>query len=184
MIIGKHLAKECVYNKRMKMIYLAGGCFWGVEHYLSLIPGISETTVGYANSDIEAPKYEDLKAHRSSASETVEVNYDEEKISLQEILSLFFEIIDPTLVDQQGHDVGHQYRTGIYYVDEKDIPVIQDALKELARQYDKPIVTELLPLENFTIAEDYHQDYLIKNPEGYCHVPFKMFDRAKNYKKN
>ncbi|MBQ5556340.1 MAG: peptide-methionine (S)-S-oxide reductase MsrA, partial [Erysipelotrichaceae bacterium] len=147
-------------------------------------PGISETTVGYANSDIEAPKYEDLKAHRSSASETVEVNYDEEKISLQEILSLFFEIIDPTLVDQQGHDVGHQYRTGIYYVDEKDIPIIQDALKELSRQYDKPIVTELLPLENFTIAEDYHQDYLIKNPEGYCHVPFKMFDRAKNYKKN
>ena len=158
MIIGKHLAKECVYNKRMKTIYLAGGCFWGVEHY--------------------------LKAHRSSASETVEVNYDEEKISLQEILSLFFEIIDPTLVDQQGHDVGHQYRTGIYYVDEKDIPVIQDALKDLSRQYDKPIVTELLPLENFTIAEDYHQDYLIKNPEGYCHVPFKMFDRAKNYKKN
>ncbi|MBQ1741086.1 MAG: peptide-methionine (S)-S-oxide reductase MsrA, partial [Erysipelotrichaceae bacterium] len=110
--------------------------------------------------------------------------YDEEKISLQEILSLFFEIIDPTLVDQQGHDIGHQYRTGIYYVDEKDIPIIQDALKELSRQYDKPIVTELLPLENFTIAEDYHQDYLIKNPEGYCHVPFKMFDRAKNYKKN
>ena len=168
----------------MKEIYLAGGCFWGVEHFLSLIPGISETTVGYANSDIASPSYEDLKAHRSTAAETVKLIYDEGKISLKEILDLFYMIIDPTILDQQGHDIGHQYRTGIYYTDEKDKAVIQESLKELSKKYDRPIVTELLPLENFTIGEEYHQDYLIKNPTGYCHVNPKMFEIARNYKKN
>ncbi len=168
----------------MKKIYLAGGCFWGVEHYLSLIQGIKETTVGYANSDIASPSYEDLKAHRSSASETVEVLYDEQVISLSEILELFFEIIDPTLLDQQGHDIGHQYRTGIYFTDKEDESIIKNALSALETKYDKPILTELLPLENFTVAEEYHQDYLYKNPDGYCHVDPKMFERAKNYKKS
>ena len=167
----------------MKKTYLAGGCFWGVEHYLSLIPGVHETTVGYANSDISDPSYEDLKAHRSLASECVEVVYDEEMISLEEILSLFFEIIDPTILDQQGHDVGHQYRTGIYYENGEDRLIEEEALKKLQEQYDKAVVTELLPLENFTVAEDYHQDYLVKNPQGYCHVDLRMFQRAKNYKK-
>ena len=167
----------------MKKIYLAGGCFWGVEHFLSLIDGIKETTVGYANSDIESPSYEDLKAHRSLASETVEVIYDENKISLKEILNLFFMIIDPTILDQQGHDIGHQYRTGIYYTDDSDIKIIKEELNNLQTKYDKPIVTELLPLDNFTKAEEYHQDYLIKNPQGYCHVDPKMFEIAKQYKK-
>ena len=168
----------------MKKIYLAGGCFWGVEHYLSLINGIRETTVGYANSDIASPSYEDLKAHRSLASETVEVVYDENVISLNEILELFYEIIDPTILDQQGHDIGHQYRTGIYYTDKEDEAIIKSSLAELQKKYDVPLVTELLPLDNFTIAEEYHQDYLYKNPTGYCHVDPKMFERAKNYKKN
>ena len=167
----------------MKKIYLAGGCFWGVQHYLSLINGIDKTTVGYANSDIQSPSYEDLKAHRSSASETVEVVYDENVISLKEILKLFFMIIDPTILDQQGHDIGHQYRTGIYYVDKEDFGIIKESLDELSKQYDQTIVTELLPLDNFTIAEDYHQDYLIKNPTGYCHVDKKWFEVARNYKK-
>ena len=168
----------------MKKTYLAGGCFWGVEHFLSLIPGVLETTVGYANSDISDPSYEDLKAHRSAASECVEVIFDEEKISLEEILELFFEIIDPTILDQQGHDVGHQYRTGIYYENEEDKIVEEEALKRLQEKVDRKIVTELLPLENFTVAEDYHQDYLVKNPAGYCHVDLRMFERAKNYKKD
>ena len=167
----------------MKKIYLAGGCFWGVQHYLSLINGINKTTVGYANSDIQSPSYEDLKAHRSSASETVEVVYDENVISLKEILKLFFMIIDPTILDQQGHDIGHQYRTGIYYVDKEDVDIIKESLDELSKQYDQPIVTELLPLDNFTIAEDYHQDYLIKNPTGYCHVDPRMFEVAKRFKR-
>ena len=167
----------------MKKIYLAGGCFWGVEHYLSLINGISNTTVGYANSDIENPSYEDLKAHRSSASETVEAIYDENIISLKEILDLFFLIIDPTSIDKQGHDEGHQYRTGIYYIDNNDIDIINDSINQLQKQYDKEIVVEVLPLDNFTIAEEYHQEYLIKNPTGYCHVDPKMFEIAKKYKK-
>ncbi len=167
----------------MKKIYLAGGCFWGVEHYLSLLNGVKETTVGYANSDIESPSYEDLKAHRSLASETVEVVYEEDTISLKELLEMFFLIIDPTILDQQGHDIGHQYRTGIYYVDQADRDIIKSSLDELSLKYDKPIVTELLPLENFTIAEDYHQDYLIKNPTGYCHVDPRMFEVAKRFKR-
>ncbi len=167
----------------MKEIYLAGGCFWGVEHFLSLIPGISETTVGYANSDIASPSYEDLKAHRSAAAECVKTVYDEERISLKEILDLFFMTIDPTILDQQGHDIGHQYRTGIYYTDENDKALIEESLKELSEKYDRPLVIELLPLQNFTIAEDYHQDYLLKNPNGYCHVDPKMFAIARNYKK-
>ena len=155
-----------------------------MEHYLSLIEGVEETTVGYANSDIPSPSYEDLKAHRSSASETVEVLYDETRVSLNEILELFFLIIDPTLKDRQGHDIGHQYRTGIYYVNEEDLPVIEAALETLQKKYSEPILTELLPLENFTVAEEYHQDYLIKNPQGYCHVDPKMFEFVKRYKKN
>ena len=167
----------------MKKIYLAGGCFWGVEHFLSLINGVIDTTVGYANSDIDNPSYEDLKAQRSLASETVELTYDENTISLKEILELFFKIIDPTILDRQGHDIGHQYRTGIYYVDKNDMEVIKNCLDNLSKQYDNPIVTELLPLDNFTTAEDYHQDYLVKNPAGYCHVDPKMFEIARNYKK-
>ena len=167
----------------MKKIYLAGGCFWGVEHFLSLINGVTNTTVGYANSDIDNPTYEDLKQHKSLASETVEITYDENIISLKEILKLFYMIIDPTIIDRQGHDIGHQYRTGIYYIDSNDIDIIKDSLLELSKKYDKPIVTELLPLDNFTIAEEYHQDYLIKNPTGYCHVDPKMFEIAKNYKR-
>lgn len=167
----------------MKKIYLAGGCFWGVEHFLSLINGVVNTTVGYANSDIDNPTYEDLKQHKSLASETVEITYDENIISLKEILNLFYMIIDPTIIDRQGHDIGHQYRTGIYYIDSNDIDIIKDSLLELSKKYDKPIVTELLPLDNFTIAEEYHQDYLIKNPTGYCHVDPKMFEIAKNYKR-
>ncbi|MBR5754853.1 MAG: peptide-methionine (S)-S-oxide reductase MsrA [Erysipelotrichaceae bacterium] len=167
----------------MKKIYLAGGCFWGVEHYLSLIKGITDTTVGYANSDIESPSYEDLKAHRSSASETVEVTYNEELIDLDEILDMFYLIIDPTILDRQGHDEGHQYRTGVYYADDEDREVIERSLKKLSEKYEAPIVTELLKLENFTVAEDYHQDYLYKNPEGYCHVDPKMFEIARNHGK-
>lgn len=167
----------------MKKKYLAGGCFWGVEHFLSLINGVVNTTVGYANSDIDNPTYEDLKQHKSLASETVEITYDENIISLKEILNLFYMIIDPTIIDRQGHDIGHQYRTGIYYIDSNDIDIIKDSLLELPKKYDKPIVIELLPLDNFTIAEEYHQDYLIKNPTGYCHVDPKMFEIAKNYKR-
>lgn len=167
----------------MKKIYLAGGCFWGVQHFLSLIDGVSKTTVGYANSDVFSPSYEQVKAHETTASECVEVVYDEEKITLKEILNLFFKIIDPTQVDGQAHDIGHQYRTGIYFIDESEKELIERELKCLAEQYIDEVVTEILPLENFYNAEEYHQDYLLKNPNGYCHVSKDLFEIAKNYKR-
>lgn len=166
----------------MKKIYLAGGCFWGVQHFLSLIDGVTSTTVGYANSDIDNPAYEDLKSHRCLAAETVEVVYDETRAPLEDILKMFLAIIDPTMVDQQGHDIGHQYRTGIYYTDQEDLEVISAAIEGIRPEYDKPIVTEVLPLENFFVAEEYHQDYLIKNPEGYCHLGKEAFELAKKYR--
>lgn len=165
----------------MKKIYLAGGCFWGTQHFIRQIKGIKETIVGYANSNIKNPKYEELKSHVSSAAETVEISYDEKIISLNEILKLYFLTIDPESIDKQGEDEGHQYRTGIYYIDNNDLPIINEEIKTLSNTY-KNIHIEVKQLENFYKAEEYHQDYLIKNPQGYCHIPFKLIELAKNYK--
>lgn len=166
----------------MKTIYLAGGCFWGVEHFFSLVDGVTKTTVGYGNSDVYKPSYETVKAHKTTAAETVEVVYDENAISLREILNLFFRIIDPTILDRQAHDEGHQYRTGIYYVDDSDLDVINDVIKEESLKYSSRIVTEVLKLENYYKAEEYHQEYLYKNPDGYCHISKEMFELAREYK--
>lgn len=166
----------------MKRIYLAGGCFWGVEHYFSLIKGIINTNVGYANSNIENPSYEDLKKHLSNASETVEVTYDPNIINLREILECYFNIIDPTSLNKQGNDIGIQYRTGIYYIDDEDLNIINEEINLLKQKYQDEIVIEIMKLENYYLAEDYHQDYLIKNPNGYCHIGLDKFDYAKNYK--
>ena len=168
----------------MKKIYFAGGCFWGVEHFLSLIKGVKNTCVGYGNSDIADPSYEDLKAKRSLAAETVEVEYDENIISLEELLELFIAIIDPAAIDRQGHDIGHQYRTGIYYTDINDEKIIKERMERLNSELDGKLATEVMKLENFYKAEEYHQDYLIKNPNGYCHLGPQFFELAKNYKKD
>ena len=166
----------------MKKIYFAGGCFWGVEHFFSLVKGVLETKVGYANSNINNPSYEDLKKHISSASETVEIIYDENIISLKELLELFFYIVDPTTLDKQGHDIGHQYRSGIYYVDEEEKEIINNYIDNIRNNYKDEIVTEVLKLENFYDAEEYHQNYLIKNPSGYCHIGLNAFEYAKKFK--
>lgn len=166
----------------MKKIYFAGGCFWGVEHFFSLINGVKETTVGYANSNIPNPDYPTVKAHKTTAAETVEVIYDESTISLEELVYLFFKIIDPTLIDKQGEDEGHQYRSGIYYLNDEDLGIINKVLIEIQKQYKDTIVTEVLKLENFYMAEEYHQDYLVKNKDGYCHISPMYFKLAKEYK--
>ena len=168
----------------VKEIYLAGGCFWGTEHYFKQIRGVISTEVGYANGTTLNPTYEEVYTDTTGYAETVHIAYDAEVVELRLLLEMFFRSIDPTSLNQQGEDCGTRYRTGIYYTDEKELPVIQQALNELSSKYDKPIRTELLPLENFTVAEQYHQDYLIKNPEGYCHIDRKMFDIAKNYRKS
>lgn len=154
----------------MKEIYFAGGCFWGIEEYMSRIKGVIDTEVGYANGTKENPTYQEVCTGTTGHAETVQVKYDENVISLEELLNKFWNIIDPTLLNRQGADIGNQYRTGIYYVDEEDLEVINKTLEEQKKKYTKPIVTEIMPLKCFYRAEEYHQDYLKKNPGGYCHI--------------
>jgi methionine-S-sulfoxide reductase len=163
----------------MKEIYLAGGCFWGTEKYFSLIPGVIETDVGYANGNTENPSYEDVCRRDTGHAETVRIRYDPSKLSLERLLSLYYEVIDPTSVNRQGADRGTQYRTGIYYTDEAEGPVIERSLAELQKKYDKPVVIEAEALRNYCRAEEYHQKYLDKNPGGYCHIESGAFERAK-----
>ncbi|MDO5041593.1 MAG: peptide-methionine (S)-S-oxide reductase MsrA [Peptoniphilus sp.] len=154
----------------MKTIYLAGGCFWGVEEYFSRIKGVNDTTVGYANSIIKNPTYEEVCSGEPAAAETVKIVYDDEIISLKKILTYFFKIIDPTVLNRQGNDVGIQYRTGIYYENNDDEGIILDYMDQIRANYKSDIVTEVMKIINFYEAEEYHQDYLKKNPGGYCHI--------------
>ena len=163
----------------MKKIYLAGGCFWGVSHYYSLMNGISKATVGYANSDVINPDYQMVCAKKSSASECVEVIYDEKIICLAEILKRYLEIIDPYSLNKQGGDIGPQYRTGIYYVDEADLSTIDEFMDDLKSKSSQKVQIEVLELINFYKAEEYHQDYLYKNPNGYCHVSLAAMNKYK-----
>lgn len=153
-----------------RTIYLAGGCFWGVEEYLSRIPGVLDARSGYANGNTENPTYEEVCRKNTGHAETVEVVYDSEVLPLEALLATFFTIIDPTRRDGQGNDIGSQYRTGVYYTEESDMEVIKKVVSTEQEMYKKTIVTEVKPLENFYLAEEYHQDYLKKNPNGYCHI--------------
>ena len=168
-------------NNNVKEIYLAGGCFWGTEHYLKMINGVVFTEVGYANSLVENPSYEMVCKGNTMAAETVYIKYDTSLISLETLLNVYFVSIDPTSVNKQGHDVGVQYRTGIYYTDENDLVVINKVIFEQQKKCSEEIVVEVMPLENFYPAEDYHQDYLTKNPNGYCHLPLELFEFAKRF---
>jgi peptide methionine sulfoxide reductase msrA/msrB len=159
-------------NSPLHDIWLAGGCFWGVEAYMSRLPGVAETTVGYANGITENPTYREVCTHRTGHAETVHVRYDPARISLEDLLRHFFQIIDSTSLNRQGNDLGSQYRTGIYYQDEKDAGVLRQIVAEEQKRYRRPIVTEVEPLRQFFPAEEEHQDYLEKNPGGYCHVSF------------
>jgi len=165
-------------NGSTKEIYLAGGCFWGTEKYLSLVKGVLKTEVGYANGKTANPSYEDVCYRDTGHAETVKVVYDPEEISLEFILKLFYEVIDPLAKNRQGNDKGTQYRTGIYYTDNQDREIILNSLKELQNKYDKPIAIEVMPLENYYAAEEYHQKYLDKNPNGYCHIGGEKFKKA------
>ena len=152
----------------MAEIYLAGGCFWGLEEYFSRIKGVTATTVGYANGQVETTNYQLVK--QTDHAETVHVTYDENLVSLREILLYYFRVIDPLSINKQGNDVGRQYRTGIYYTNDTDVPVINEVVKEQERQFGQKIAVEVEPLRHYVLAEDYHQDYLKKNPGGYCHI--------------
>ena len=163
-----------------KVIYLAGGCFWGTAHLFSLVPGVSEAEAGYANSIVANPTYKEVCTGNTQAVETVKVVYDPDKVGLSSLIRLYFKSIDPLSVNKQGGDVGTQYRTGIYYQDEADASVVEAELATLARRHTQPLAIEFGPIQNFYPAEDYHQDYLYKNPNGYCHVDPSLFKEAKN----
>jgi peptide methionine sulfoxide reductase msrA/msrB len=144
-------------------IYLAGGCFWGMEKYIKLVHGVLSTQVGYANGKTENPTYEEVCYKNTGHAEAVMVTYDEKILPLDFLLNLFFDAIDPTAVNRQGGDIGTQYRTGIYYTDSEDLPVIERAIENLQHTYDKPIAIEVMPLANFCPAEEYHQKYRQKS---------------------
>ncbi|MZQ86908.1 peptide-methionine (R)-S-oxide reductase MsrB [Paenibacillus sp. 5J-6] len=163
-------------NSKLQTIYLAGGCFWGVEAFISRIPGVQDVTSGYANGIGENPTYKDVVREDRKFAETVEVKYDPARIELSDLLTSFFKIINPTSVNKQGNDVGISYRSGIYYVNESDAAVINEVVAKVQTKYEKKIVTEVLPLTNFYLAEEEHQDYLEKHPDGYCHVDLTILD--------
>lgn len=154
----------------MAVIYLAGGCFWGAEKYLRAIHGVLSTEVGYANGKTENPTYEDVCRRNTGHAETVKVEYDPAILPLAFLLELYYEAIDPLSLNRQGGDVGTQYRTGVYYVDEADRPVIEHSLNALKARLKQQPAIEFGPLQHFYLAEEYHQLYLDKNPGGYCHI--------------
>ena len=158
----------------LKTIYLAGGCFWGMQKFIDQFSGVIETETGYANGPTADPSYRDVCAN-SGHAETVRIVYDEARLSLSALLEYYFMVIDPLSVNRQGEDTGIQYRTGIYYTDPAQLPEIKAVCDAQAKKAGAPLAVELLPLENFYPAEEYHQKYLDKNPGGYCHIPSRYF---------
>lgn len=170
-------ANMAVNEEDLHTIYLAGGCFWGIEAYLKKLPGVYKTDVGYANGTTENPTYEQVCSNNTGYAETVMVVYDTTRISTEQILEGFFRVVDPVSVDKQGNDRGNQYRSGIYYVDEADKDTAAAVIAVQQEKYEEEIATEVLPLVTFYLAEDYHQDYLDKNPGGYCHINLNDADK-------
>ena len=163
----------------MKEIYFAGGCFWGTEHFFKQVRGVVSTEVGFANGNLKDPSYKQVKTGTTGFAETVHITYDPVIVSLDLLLELFFVAIDPLSLNRQGEDEGTQYRTGVYFIDTEDLAVIRSTFEKEQSKYSEPLAVELLPLRNFYTAEEYHQDYLDKNPGGYCHIPRALFEFAK-----
>ena len=162
-----------------KDIYLAAGCFWGAERYLKGIRGVVHTETGYANGNIAHPTYREVYTDSTGYTETVHVVYDPEVLGLERLIQIYFKAIDPTSLNRQGEDEGTRYRTGIYYSDPADLPSIQKVYQRVEREFKEPLAVEVKPLKNFYRAEDYHQDYLDKNPQGYCHISPALMEFAR-----
>ena len=165
----------------MKQIYFAGGCFWGTEHYMGTFEGVTETVVGYANGELADPTYQQVYTDRTGHVECVKVTYDEGIISLATLCRLFFMSINPLSINRQGNDCGTRYRTGIYWTDETDRAVVELVYEEVQHAYGEELAVEKGPLKSFYPAEEYHQDYLVKNPEGYCHLSLDTLRMARDY---
>ena len=153
-----------------EIIYFAAGCFWGAQAYFAQFSGVVHTEAGYANGPTEYPSYKDV-CNNSGHAETVKVTYVPEVITPSMLIDRFLDIIDPLAVNRQGGDVGIQYRSGIYWTTGYQKTVAEEKLAQLSERLGQKTAVELLPIENFYPAEEYHQDYLKKNPGGYCHIP-------------
>ncbi len=171
-------------NDSTSVIYFAGGCFWGTEHFFKQINGVTATEVGFANGHTEKPTYEDVIGKETGYAETVKVTYNPEKVDFNLLLDLYFLTIDPTSLNRQGNDIGDQYRTGIYYTSDEQLPSINERIKSEVAKHSRPVVVEVTPLKKYYKAEDYHQDYLENNPGGYCHINPALFQVAKDANKN
>lgn len=158
----------------MKKIVLAGGCFWGVAEYYRRLHGIESSKAGYAQGHVENPSYRQVCTQETGHTESVEVVYNPDEISLEKIIEHFFRMIDPTTLNRQGNDIGTQYRSGIYPDNQEELEFVQQLVDSYRPLYAQPIVVEVEPLKNFYVAELEHQDYLVKNPFGYCHINFNL----------
>lgn len=169
------------FTKESKhVIYLAGGCFWGVEHLMQSIPGVIDARSGYANgTGEEDADYKTVCTGKTGFRETVRVEYDPAQVSLEALLMAYFYVIDPTVQNRQGGDVGTQYQTGIYYTDDHAKETVE-RIAAIERSSGTPFYVEIGPLRNFFSAEEYHQNYLEKNPDGYCHIPWDEMKLFKN----
>lgn len=160
-------------------IYFAGGCFWGTQHFFKQVRGVKSTRTGYANGNGDNPTYEQVYTDLTGFAETVRVEYDARVVSLERLIELYFLTIDPTSLNRQGEDSGTRYRTGIYFTSQDDLPTIKAVCDRVAATLDGAMVVEIEPLRNFFSAEEYHQDYLTKNPTGYCHIPLELMRVAR-----
>lgn len=167
------------YQKDKHTIYFAGGCFWGTEHFFKQVRGVISTEVGYANGHVENPSYRQVTTGKTGFTETVKVVYDPKILGLDMLMDLYLKTIDPTSLNKQGNDIGTQYRTGVYFTDPKDEAIINSKLQDIAKNYSSKIQVEVSKIQNFYDAEGYHQDYLDKNPNGYCHIDPSLFEYAK-----
>ena len=156
-------------------LYFAAGCFWGAQKFFSKVKGVTFTEVGYANGFTENPTYKEVYTDQTGYAETVHLQYDPAVISEQRLTGLFLRAIDPLSLNKQGEDEGTRYRTGVYYVADDQLPGIRDVLDRTAADLGQTLAVECVPLKVFVRAEDYHQDYLDKNPTGYCHLSPAIF---------
>lgn len=170
------------FNLPESEIFLAAGCFWGAEKYLKLIEGVTFTEVGFANGNTDNPTYKEVYTDQTGYAETVHLRYNPTIVSLRFLLEMYFKAIDPTSLNKQGEDEGTRYRTGIYYNAPADLPIVDNVVAEEAKKYGLPLQVEVEPLRNFYPADEYHQDYLDKNPSGYCHLPTALFELARKAK--
>lgn len=166
--------------EKRHVIYLAGGCFWGLEKYFKLIHGVADTEVGFVNGHTSDPTYKEVYTDQTGYAECVRVIFDDEALPLEKLLDFFFRAIDPTSENKQGEDIGTRYRCGIYYSPDspEDMDIIEAVYAEAEHRFGK-IFVEKGPMLTYYPAEEYHQDYLQKNPDGYCHLRPELYELAK-----